>query len=1336
VRGQNGQVSRTLLILLSLLIILAIPIGLVSSETGSRWLLHQVFAHLPAQVSVAGIQGRLIDRIALTDFRYRADADTIAFKNLVFAWQASELFSGNLTIADLAVNGLNVNLSPSKDQSKSGFDVNTELWLPLNLVIENFLLTDAQFGSGDQAHKLTKLQFSAATDQHQLKINSLVVNTPELNTALQGQVGLGKGFPIDLKTSWAFNAANNGLWQGVTTLSGDLHKLLFDNQLSTPFKLALKGHVQDLLTAPRITARGDWQKLVWPFLGTTPQLQSEQGYFELAGLLSDYQVTVNGQLNQQYLPKAVLSFNGKGSMDAMTIKKLELKSTSGVFQLMGEVNWKDAPAFDLIAGGQNFNPAIVLPEMPGSLTFSTHLKGKMAASALFMDADINKFSGHLRGHPVSANGKLLLSGDQLTINALRIASGINKLAIDGTLGQQQSTLKIALDMPALETLWPTLGGSLKGGGQLQGTWKNPTVQFNANAKRLRFAEHSAEQLAINIDYHPEAQKTSAISLSVSTLKSGAVLITKLQLEGKGSTAQHSFKADIASANGSLSTALSGQLKDQHWKGELSRLDVASRDGGSWRLKKNLPLSVAKKATGFDALVDEACLVQQDASLCVHGQYAANGDFSVNLKARALPTGLVHAYLPEQMDLTGTVNGDADIQRQKGLFAGRYQFDMPPSTLSLATTAKVKNRIALGALSLSGQIKGDRITADADLALAGQDYCRTQLQLNVGKSQTISGQVAASISEFAMIEPFLPGLANLKGRLKADLNLKGPLQKPQVNGVVDLAEGAVDTAQMGLRAINLQAVATGVNSIQLHASAVPVVPVKPGATEQLAIKTVITVDADIQQRNGGPSGHYRLALPADTTIKFKTPEASTELVLGASSLSGDINGELVSADLDMALVGQDYLRGKLQLNTGETQALSGQINSALNRFALLEPFVPQLSNIQGNLKADINVAGNLHKPQLTGAVTLTKGAADVDQAGLELRDINLQALAADEHIHIQGSAKSGTGSVKLDGSLGLQAESHWPLELTLSGENFEIAKIPEAQILISPDLKIAFADGSGKVKGLIKVPKAVLTIQDIPENAVKVSQDEIIIGEEKSGETAAVAPGIDIAIDVELGKQVSFTGLGLQTNLSGRLHIVKAEEKLAMQGDVDMIKASYKRYGQDLTVRKGRFSFNGPADNPWLDLEAIRVSKNKKVTAILGLSGPLQKPKTSISSEPALPESDALAYLITGQPLNQVSQSEGNMVAAAALSYGSGQLSWVADKLGVDVLEVEEGETLQDTLLSVGQYLTPDFYVGAKVGLFNKQPVLVLKHNLTEKITVESQTGKSQRIKLNYEIDRD
>ncbi|MGZ8152961.1 MAG: translocation/assembly module TamB domain-containing protein, partial [Methylovulum sp.] len=1014
------------------------------------------------------------------------------------------------------------------------------------------------------------------------------------------------------------------------------------------------------------------------------------------------------------------------------IKKLELKSKTGQFQLTGDVSWKDSPAFDLIATGQNFNPAILSPEMPGNLTFSTHVKGKMAA-ALQLDAEIKELSGQLRGHPVSANGKLALNDEQLKVDALRIASGPNKLAIDGTLGRQQAALKLVMDMPNLATLWPNLGGNLQGEGQFQGEWKSPTVKFAATGNRLRFAEYSVKQLAINIDYHPETQKNSTIKLTANTIKSGSTELSKLSIEGEGSTVKHQFTVDMRSMQGDLSAALSGSLKTNNWQGAFSELGISSKEAGAWRLKDAMGIRVTQKAPGFDVTIDEGCLTQQAAAICVQGLYAADGNLKFALKTTAIPVRLVKAWLPESVDLTTVINGDAEIQQQKGFLSGRYQFAMPPGIILLKTKDTTKE-IALGASSLSGDIKGDVVSGNIDLNLSGQDYLHGQLQMNIGKTQALSGQMSARVDGFAVLKAFVPQLTDIKGHLLANLTIKGSAKDPAISGQIDLTEGLVDTNQINLRDITIHALALEDNRIQVQGSIAPKF-FKPETSEPLAIKGIISIDGEVQQQKSGLDGRYRLTIPTKMSITVK----SQEIVLGPSLLSGNINGDLITADLDVRLVDQDYCRGNLQINTGDSQSLSGRFNASIRNFDLLETFVPQLSDIKGQLTADLNVGGTLQKPQVNGSAQLGKGAVDVVNMGVSVRDINFQALASADHperILIKGGAKSGEGSLKLDGVVDLQAQPNGLADLFLAGDNFEVAKIPEAQIAISPALKIVFADGKGKISGTVKVPKALLVLQEIPENAVNVSDDEVIIGQTIDKEKQASSGGIDTDIEIELGKQVNFSGQGLKTDLAGRLKITDAAGKLTMNGNVDLVKASYKRFGQDLTVRKGRFLFNGPADNPWLDVEAIRLSKSKKVTAVLSLTGSLKNPKTLIFSEPALPETEALAYLITGGPLSQVGKSDGGMVASAALSYGTGQASWLAKKFGIDEFNLEEGETLEDSLLAVGQYLTPNFYIGTKVGLFNKQAVLVLKHKINETFNVETQTGSSQRIKLNYEFDTD
>ncbi|MDP1666554.1 MAG: translocation/assembly module TamB domain-containing protein [Methylobacter sp.] len=1143
------MMKRILLIIL--IVLLTIPVGLLglmNSVTGSRWLLQTVFSNLPVQVSVKTIDGRLLERIVLSDLHYKSDTETVTVKNLVFAWQPSELFSGILKIVDMSLNDVNVSVTKTAAPEQSTFDFNAELRLPVQIVLENLLLTNLTFQQGEQLQQLEKLHLAAFTEHDRVNLVSLDVNAKPLEATVKGQVGLGKGFPLSLTADWQATTEEYGLWQATITVTGDIRQLAFDNQLSSPFKSALTGNLDNLQDAPRINVRGDWQNLNWPLGGNKPQVSSEQGSLEVDGLLSDYRIMLNAQLSPQYLSKSRLTFKGQGSTEALSIKELELKSPEGVFQIDGDVSWKDATVFDLTATGQNFNPAILLPELPGSLNFNTRIKGKLAGEALQLDAEINKLSGKLRGYPVSAGGKLALAGDQLKVDALQVVSGRNKIAVNGTLGQEQAALIVAIDAPALESLWPKLGGSLKGDGRLQGAWKNPSVAFQASGKRLRFAEHSAEQLTVNIDYQADAKLTSKMQLSVNAIKTGELHIAKLLIDGLGTLEQHRFKADINSSYGDLSSMLTGSFKAGVWQGDFSRLDLNTKDSGRWQLTHNMTVRVAQSPAGVDVSLAQACLAQQAADLCVQGQYPASGDFQFKINANALPTGLMQVYLPESMQLKGIINADAELRQQQGLL----------------------------------------------------------------------------------------------------------------------------------------------------------------------------------------SGNFRLTMPANAKIVLQTQQGPIEFILGSWLLSGKLKETMVSADFDLALTGRDYLRGQVQLDTGQGKALAGQITGSMLNFAWLNPFVPQLSNIKGDLKANLALQGRTDQPAVSGAVRFTGGAVDFAELGLGIRDIRLEALpsAYAERIQLHGSAKSGQGFIQLDGFANLQGNG----ELMLNGTNFEVAKLPEAQITVSPELKGTFTDRQRKVTGKLKIPKAIIQMTQIPENAVKVSPDEVILGEQQAEQKAAAAVPVDADIDIELGKQVNFSGQGLKTDLSGTLKVTKTGETTAVHGNINMDKARYKSYGQDLTVRKGQILFNGPIDKPWLDVEAIRVSKSKDVTAILSLTGPLDAPKTHLYSEPALPEEEVLAYLITGGPLNQVSQAEGNMVASAALSYGAGKASWLANKLGVGELEVEQGETLEDTMATVGQYLTPDLYVGTKVGLFNQQVVLVLKRKLTKTLNVETQTGTSQRIKLNYEKD--
>jgi autotransporter translocation and assembly factor TamB len=1334
------MIRRGLLFVAVLALIVPIALlGLISTEAGSRWLLHRAFTFAPGQVTVEKTQGRLLDDIVLTGLEYQSATETISIDRISHSWRPAYLLSGKLSIADLVISGLEITLIKTAAKRPAPPADESEFKLPIQLDIGNVLITDVQLIRDGQVQTVDKLQLAAKTEGEQFKLQSLLIQSEQLNATATGDVILDKNFPLNLQADWRIKLPDNGVWQGDSTINGDMDKLVFVNHLATPFKFNLEGHADHVLKQPYFNVKGDWQNLVWPVVGNPPQLQSPQGNFALVGLLADYRLKVNGELQQQYVPQATLAFDGKGSLETMTINKLELESSTGVFQLSGKTSWGDIPAFELSATGQQFNPAIIIPELPGSLNFSSRVKGKLAPNNPQIAADIDQLTGQLRKQTVQAKGKLALADKQLKVDGLRINSGANKIAVDGLIDQEKGTLAFSMDMPTLNTLWPTLAGSLTSKGQVNGGWKNPAIQLDAQGKQLKFAQYKLKALALDLDYHPSNQHHSSLSLVANTITSDGIQLDKISLTGNGTPQRHTLQAEILYPHGTVSTELAGSWVEPRWQAALSKLDIAPKDGKSWSLKAKWPLMAEKNPPGFDVKLQEGCLVQQSAALCVSGSYLANSDLDYQLKAKAIPTELFRSFLPKQMMVASLIDGNVALQRNKNVLAGNFRADTTPIQVFIPNQDKLQE-LQLGASTLSGTINKDKVAADFNLKLAGQDFVQGNVLTDIGKVQALSGRLNAAIADFSLVKPFVPQMADIQGVLKADLAVQGTINKPLIAGRVGLSNGLVETDKIGLHHIDLQAVASGSrnNVIHIQGSATPIILNPPNQDEKISLTSKISLDADLAVQDV-MSGNLRLAMPANSVLTLASQTGKQDIVLGATTLTGEFNGKALSAQLDMALTGQDKLHGNLQMNA-DSQALSAQATANIREFVLLEAFVPLLSKVKGVLKADMAVGGTVQKPSVNGSVRLKDASFLVNDYGLSIHDINLQTLASpirNDLIEIEGSAKSGEGSIKLLGNVSLAPEQGYPVQLTLTGKDFEIAKMPEAQIAVSPDLTLALTRQQHQISGQLDIPKAILTLEDIPENAVKVSADEVILGEEQpEGNTELPAPPVNVDIEVKLGKQVSFSGQGLQTNLTGNLKITKPEDKMGMQGNVNMVKAKYQRFGQDLTVRKGRFLFNGPADNPWLDVEAIRVSKDKKVTAILGLSGTLKNPQTHIASEPSLPETEALAYLVTGGPLNQVSKDEGNMLASAALSYGAGKATWLTEKLGIDEFAVEEGADLKDSLLVMGEYLTPDFYVGTRVGMFNKQATLVLKHKLTDAINVETQAGTSQRIKLNYEFDRD
>ena len=320
-------------------------------------------------------------------------------------------------------------------------------------------------------------------------------------------------------------------------------------------------------------------------------------------------------------------------------------------------------------------------------------------------------------------------------------------------------------------------------------------------------------------------------------------------------------------------------------------------------------------------------------------------------------------------------------------------------------------------------------------------------------------------------------------------------------------------------------------------------------------------------------------------------------------------------------------------------LDGRVEAAITDLDLVRAFVPDIEELDGRVDVNLKLAGTLGDPALLGHARLDAKRLLVPRAGLDVRDIQVEARGTDgRHLTLKGQMQSGQGRLDLDGKVTLDGARGWPAWVTLRGERFQVVNLPEAQVVIDTDLRLDNTKEKTKIRGSLDLPKAIIQINDLPAGSQDVSSDAIVVGEEEP-EPKGTNKRLDAEVVVTLGDEVHFSGFGLNVDLGGRLTVRVKDGKLpTANGELKILHGSFRAYGQDLTIEKGRISWaGGLISNPNLRLQASR--RIRDTTVGVRVVGTAKKPQFSVySDDPDLTEKEALSLLLTGQKGDDLSKA--------------------------------------------------------------------------------------------------
>jgi translocation and assembly module TamB len=415
-----------------------------------------------------------------------------------------------------------------------------------------------------------------------------------------------------------------------------------------------------------------------------------------------------------------------------------------------------------------------------------------------------------------------------------------------------------------------------------------------------------------------------------------------------------------------------------------------------------------------------------------------------------------------------------------------------------------------------------------------------------------------------------------------------------------------------------------------------------------------------------------------------------------------------------------------------------MHAEVRDFGPLYAFLPSLGEITGEARADLDIAGTVSDPAITGQARVRGGSVDVVPLGIRLQEIEITATGRGRGgLDVEGSLRSGTGVLSVTGRLPVAPTPEDPGTLRLNGTRVHAVGLPEVSAWVSPDLEIVAVPDVIRVSGTVTLPVATIEVTEVPTTAARTSRDVVFVDD--TTEVASGPGALQFQVRVVVGDSVTFRGFGFSARPEGAVLASQgAGGTIIGTGDVNLRDGRYFAYGQELQIERGRILFGGgPIDNPGLDVRASRTASDGTIAGLL-IRGTLEDPLVTTFSEPAMSESEALSYIVLGGPLDQDS-GDRSQVGAAATALGLQRGNQIAGRwgrsLGLDEMRVEAGATLEEASLVAGTYLSPKLYVSYGVGLFEPISTFRLRYFLSRRWSIRAETGAENGADLLFRIER-
>lgn len=480
------------------------------------------------------------------------------------------------------------------------------------------------------------------------------------------------------------------------------------------------------------------------------------------------------------------------------------------------------------------------------------------------------------------------------------------------------------------------------------------------------------------------------------------------------------------------------------------------------------------------------------------------------------------------------------------------------------------------------------------------------------------------------------------------------------------------------------------------------------------------------------GDITLSKPDGTLLPLGLSKSKIELNVINNKLTAKLN-------LDGTNLGQ--LNAEIATQLTKTDAGFSVLNDAplklssnANINTLL--WVPMSSSmldadLDGQFVLAANADGTIAQPNLVGSINVNNISFHLPSEGIQLSHGQIQARFEDNQLHIQKMQwQGGTGNLNAEGWLKLQ-QGQATLDLNWRAEQFTLLSRADRLLTLSGAGKTVLADRLLNISGDFTVNKGLIELAQ--EDTPTLGDDVVILGETTVEKAASVQVLLN-GLRINLGDDFNLRGRGLDAQLAGGLTLIGLTEyRPYTEGSINVKKGTFMAYGQILTIERGILSFSGPMDNPGLNIRAMRNSK--PVNAGVEITGSATIPVVKLVSDPNVPDTDKLAWLVLGHGTEQAGKNDFAMLSlAAGALFSQGQSvplqSQIARAAGLDEFSFAGGDA-ENASVTLGKRLSSQLYLSYAKSVSGLQDIARLTFNLTPRWALRAEAGNESAVDVLY-----